>query len=240
MPDSLADAHLTSLAGDREALRAIDPTTLDNPVPGCPDWDVTALLGHLGWVHRFAALCLAADPDDDLPLPDAHPPNHRALIAWVDDGMGALLAELDPPDLDRPCPSFLGPSTRRWWLRRQAFETAVHRWDAQSASGRTASIPNAADGIDEWLDLQPARGWVPPTDLTGTIHLHSTDGNGGAGEWFIELAGALRWEHAHRKGDVAVRGPASDLYLMLWGRLPASELDVVGDIALLDRFLGTP
>ena len=26
--------------------------------------------------------------------------------------------------------------------------------------------------------------------------------------------------HEHGKGDVAVRGPASELFLFLWGRLP--------------------
>ena len=40
----------------------------------------------------------------------------------------------------------------------------------------------------------------------------------------------------HAKGDVAVRGPASDLLLFLWHRIPADRLDVVGDAALLERF----
>ena len=40
----------------------------------------------------------------------------------------------------------------------------------------------------------------------------------------------------HAKGDVAARGTASDLLLFLWGRVPATALEVFGDAALLDRF----
>ena len=237
MSELLAD-HLASLAADRVALSLLDPSRLGQPIPSCPDWDLSGLLGHLGWVHRFATMCAVAALDADLPLPDIHPPTDASLIRWIDEGIAELLAVLEPSDLDRPCPTFVGPSTRRWWLRRQAFETAVHRWDAQAALGTAQPIPDAADGIDEWFEIQPVRGWSPPHELVGTIHLHCTDG---PGEWFIELdgSGSMRWEHAHRKGDVAVRGPASDLYLMLWGRVPPTQLDVIGDAQLLDAVLAS-
>jgi predicted lipid carrier protein YhbT len=44
----------------------------------------------------------------------------------------------------------------------------------------------------------------------------------------------VRREHA--KGDVAVRAPASDLLLFLWGRIPPDRLEVMGDTALLPRW----
>jgi len=34
-----------------------------------------------------------------------------------------------------------------------------------------------------------------------------------------------------------VRGTASDLLLFLWGRIPASQLEVFGDAALLNRYV---
>ena len=40
----------------------------------------------------------------------------------------------------------------------------------------------------------------------------------------------------HAKGDVAVRGTASDLLLFLWGRLPGKNLEVLGDASLLGRY----
>ena len=32
---------------------------LDTPVPSCPDWDVTALLRHVGKIHRWVAQVIA-------------------------------------------------------------------------------------------------------------------------------------------------------------------------------------
>ena len=40
----------------------------------------------------------------------------------------------------------------------------------------------------------------------------------------------------HAKGDVAARGPASDLLLLVWGRDRPDAVDVFGDAALLDRW----
>jgi hypothetical protein len=47
---------------------------------------------------------------------------------------------------------------------------------------------------------------------------------------------ALKAEHA--KADVAVAGPASDILLWLWERLPVDGLTVHGDAGLLDGFAG--
>ena len=51
--------------------------------------------------------------------------------------------------------------------------------------------------------------------------------------------GALQVERVHAKGDVAVRGTASDLVLMLWNRVDPGQLELHGDRAGLDRFLAT-
>jgi hypothetical protein len=40
----------------------------------------------------------------------------------------------------------------------------------------------------------------------------------------------------HAKGDVAARGTASSLLLFLYGRVPADDLEVFGDAALLARW----
>jgi hypothetical protein len=47
---------------------------------------------------------------------------------------------------------------------------------------------------------------------------------------------AMHVTHEHAKGDVAVRGPASDLLLVLYGRKPTNEVDIFGDAALFERF----
>ena len=40
----------------------------------------------------------------------------------------------------------------------------------------------------------------------------------------------------HAKGDVAARGTASDLLLMMWNRITPDRLDVFGDGDLLTRW----
>ncbi len=137
--------------------------------------------------------------------------------------------------------------TAGFWLRRMAQETAVHRWDAQLACAGAGSVEPiepelARDGIDEVFDVMipSRRGGSPfwnskPRQGDGeTYHFHRTDG---PGEWLVRFEGdGTTVTHEHAKGDVAARGTASDLLLFLWGRLPASRLDVFGDAALLDRY----
>ena len=41
----------------------------------------------------------------------------------------------------------------------------------------------------------------------------------------------------HSKGDCAIRGPASDILLALWRRVPLSTCDVVGDADVAARFI---
>jgi hypothetical protein len=41
--------------------------------------------------------------------------------------------------------------------------------------------------------------------------------------------GGIVAERGHAKGDAAVRGPAAELLLWLWGRRPLDGLDVIGD-----------
>jgi uncharacterized protein (TIGR03083 family) len=127
-------------------------------------------------------------------------------------------------------------------VRHQAQETAVHRWDAESAAGRAFAIDPAlaSDSIDEFLEFSypAAKEGAPP--LTGPVHLHCTDG---PGEWFVAPSGdgngvVLSREHA--KGDAALRGPASDLLLALYRRTGLDGLDIVGDRVLAEAFVAYP
>ena len=68
------------------------------------------------------------------------------------------------------------------------------------------------------------------------MHLHAGDA---PGEWWVAPGeGGWTVEREHRKGDAAIRGTASDLLLALWRRVDRPALDVVGDEAVADRFLG--
>jgi predicted lipid carrier protein YhbT len=125
-----------------------------------------------------------------------------------------------------------------------AIETAVHRWDAQVAAGegRPVGTDLALDAVDELFEvILPWRGTAElGSENEGkTMHLHATDvgDEPGEGEWLITLAGErLTVEHRHAKGDVAVRGTASDLLLLLWNRVSADRFEVFGDAGVLERW----
>ena len=227
---------LGHLRRDRDALAALAGTDLAAEVTGCPGWDLHDLLAHLGMVHRMAGRMVATPPGAERAPATEKPPEGEAVFGWVVEGLDRLLADFEARDLDQPCLGWAGATDVRWWLRRQVHETAVHRWDAEVAAGRTAHLDGelSADGISEWLSIQPLRGYRPPAELRGTIHLHGTDGDG---EWLVRLGDELTWEDGHHKGDVAVRGPRDRLLLACWGRAPGDELERFGDTALWDAFI---
>jgi uncharacterized protein (TIGR03083 family) len=133
-----------------------------------------------------------------------------------------------------------------FWARRRAHEAAVHLADAQLAAGRDVDLgPSfAADGVDEWLGLIAAGTAGPARELCGdgqSLHFHATDpGLSGTGEWLVtRTSSGITVRHGHGKADVAVRGPAAILLLVLTRRLPPSHpgVDVLGEQALLAHWL---
>jgi uncharacterized protein (TIGR03083 family) len=229
---------LDAIRTDGAAFAAcLDRGPLHEQVPGCPGWSLADLAAHLGFVHRNVARTVSRPADERmqwLPVPDPT----GDLGPWMREGLGQLLDALNR-DGDEIVASFVGPRSRRWWWRRQAHETSVHRWDAESAIGTPTPIAPelAVDGVDELFEIFVPR--VNPERLGGddaTVHLHATDS---AGEWVLQFAAdAVRIERAHRKGDVAARGSASDLLLFLYGRRSADDLEVFGDRTVLDRWQG--
>ncbi len=158
-----------------------------------------------------------------------------ALIGWAEDRLREMLDAMESADPDADCWTFGLPRTPMFWIRRQALETAVHAWDCTGAAGEPSPIDGglASDGIDEFLSVMVPRQVKQHPDVwTGqSFHLHRTDGEG---EWMVRLGpdGEVSSEHAHGKGDVALRGPASSLYLWSLNRLPAGDLEVFGDPAV--------
>jgi uncharacterized protein (TIGR03083 family) len=164
------------------------------------------------------------------------------LLDWFREQAPALVATLAATDPAEPVWSWTDHRTAHFWYRRQANEVAVHRVDAQSAAGDVAPIDTvlAVDGVDEWLWMFPFRLSEPIAGRGETVHLHCTDAPEPlSGEWLATLEGeTVSIERVHAKGDVAARATASKLDLFLWGRVPASDLEVFGSVALLERFRG--
>lgn len=221
-------------------LSSVAPEHLTTPLPHIDGWTVHSVVGHTGWVCRYADLCLRADAGQPPARAEvAEPPAGPDVLAWFEESRQILLAQLEAIDPDRIVPTWTGPQRAIWWMRRMAQEASMHRWDAFAATGSPEPIDSALarDGIDEVLDVfAPHRLQFATLGASGeSIHLHATDI--ADGEWMIRIDGdRLEWSHAHEKGDVAARGPVSDLLLMLWSRIPPTRLEVFGDSGLLDRW----
>lgn len=240
------DALLGSLRTEAERVAAVSGPGVDveQPVATCPGWSVGRVVGHLGRVQRWATAMLQAEPPvfiDPGEL-EARPPRDATVFDWYRDGVVALLDELERGDLGAPVFTWDGAQERRWWLRRLAHETAVHRFDVEHALAAASPVDAdaAADGIAELFELFVPRGFdaVAFADDHGgrTMHLHCTDVEG---EWLVRFeADGVVVEREHAKGDVAVRGEASDLFLVLWNRLPHDRCEVFGDAAIFERFVG--
>jgi predicted lipid carrier protein YhbT len=69
-----------------------------------------------------------------------------------------------------------------------------------------------------------------------TLHFHATDEP--AGEWLVRRdPDRVTVEPGHGRADVAVRGPARDLLLVLYGRLPPDTAEVLGDADVFAHWL---
>lgn len=246
-------------SGHLAALRAEGPRVaaaaelagLDAAVPTCPDWTVRDLLGHVGGVHRWAALVVAerraTAPEESETKACFDAPGDTQLVDWFGDGHAALVRTLTEADPTLDCWSFLrAPSPLAFWVRRQAHETTIHRIDAESAGGAVTGCDPAfaADGVDELLTgfLARSRGRLvadPPVSLA----IEAAD---------VGRAWHIRVEPDRRvvtrepgDADCALVGPAAALYRFLWNRATADDaggpdgLDITGDRAVLDLWRAT-
>jgi len=221
-----------------ELVRAARAAGVGASIASCPGWTIADLLAHVGRLHHWVASIVEARPAD----PAAHwskivPPEGAELVGYEEQGYARLADALEAAGPDEPAWTWTPDKTTGFWARRQAHELAVHRWDAQSALGAPTPIERvlAVDGIQEVYDILPARPRAEPITGSGeTIHLHCTDGDG---EWLVSLdPDGVHVTNEHAKGDVAARGTASDLLLLVWGRVPPDAVEVFGDASLLARW----
>jgi uncharacterized protein (TIGR03083 family) len=237
------DEHVAAIAehaGQLEAAAA--DGGLDAAVTTCPDWTVREVVGHLGGVHRWAASFVA---DARTEPPGAHdgleePPDDGQLLAWFRAGHERLVEVLSKAGDDMECWTFLpAPFPRAFWARRQAHETAIHRIDVESATGRRTTFDPrfAIDGIDELLlGFFARRRGALLADPAVTLGVRAGDGTAGDA-WTMRIGPQGREvDRGDAHGDLVVTGAANDLYLMLWNRRGTDGLELDGDERVLDTW----
>ena len=236
------ETYVDHLLADTSRLaEVLNIADRDTPVETCPGWSLPRLAIHLGVIHRWANACArdgAAPADVDAFEPEAS----TDLGDWLIAGATTLASTLRSLEVGAPTWHPFGVAkVAEVWPRRQAHETALHRWDAEHAAGLAGVLDAelASDGIDEYFEVFLERAVArhhsePPS---GSLHLHCTDV---PGEWLVSFGeSGLELVRAHQKGDAALRGPAAAILLALWGRTSHrdAELAPVGDEAVLDAWM---
>jgi uncharacterized protein (TIGR03083 family) len=160
---------------------------------------------------------------------------------WFAAEHAAVVADLEALDPDLPAWNWsVQPELAAFWHRRMAQETAVHRWDSQSAAALPQPVEPrlAADGVSEVLEVFLTGGRRKgPEDADGVVRLVATDTGDG---WTVRVRGTkvslLDTDTVLDSGpgaQAAAAGTASDLLLALWGRVRFDVLRVEGDLGLL-------
>ncbi|MET7714794.1 maleylpyruvate isomerase family mycothiol-dependent enzyme [Streptomyces sp. NPDC005407] len=251
------DRYCAEIVTQTDLLRSrIDGADLTAPVPSCPGWNLGQLLRHLGGGHRWVETIVrtrATAPPSDERLRDlsGYTDEDPAVLGpWLAEGAGQLAQTLRAAGPDAQMWTAVPGRTPVFWARRFAHETLIHRADAALAVGAefTAEEEVAVDAVDEWMEL----GSLPQIfeyhpeqrELLGpgrTLHFHATDTEPQlAAEWLMDLTGdKIAWRRAHEKAAVAVRGPLTELLLVVYGRRAArsERIEILGDAELLEFWL---
>jgi uncharacterized protein (TIGR03083 family) len=254
MPTLPAELYYAEIEASTAMLAVIvDSTDPALAIPTCPDWTLRQLATHLGRAQRWATEIVKTRSDafiDFRAVPDGKLPDDEAERGrWLTAGATRLVSALGEAG-DQPVWAFGTMNPASFWARRMSHEVMVHSADAQFAAGAEVAMPAelAADAIDEWLTVmsrltagQPDRrlAALPPGR---SLHVHVTDSElAGAGEWLVTHTGddTLQVACEHGKADVALTGPATEVLLVILGRLPVSDqaVRVHGDAGLLNLWL---
>ncbi|GIG64962.1 maleylpyruvate isomerase family mycothiol-dependent enzyme [Phytomonospora endophytica] len=224
-----SSAHLAALAVDYALLRSHAESGPDRRVPTCPDWTLDELLRHVAvvYLHKVTAMRAGAMPTEWPP-----PLGHEETPALLDRAFGELRAEFDARDPADETHTWYDPDqTVGFWIRRMALETAVHRADAELATGvpvTSVGAELAADGVDEVLDIMLAWGSVKYREFRDedlpTIELRA-----GGRSWFVRPTTKGVVIDAEGEAATIIQAEPSDLLYWLWRRAGDDVLTVTGD-----------
>ncbi len=221
-------------------------------VPTCPKWSLADLVDHVGAVQRMVTMLVGerlSEPSRAFAAYVPAPTDSAQWRAWLTDGAAEAKEAFEAAADDTPVwdPSG-GAAGVPFWSRRLFGEASVHRADAAVTLGMRYELApeHAVGAIEDWLDTMTSRGyWENRPDFADgmrgsgqTLHFHATDASG---EWVARREpDMVVLERTHTKADVAVRGPATELLLVISRRrrlADAPTLDVHGDGALFDHWI---
>lgn len=228
-------ATLRIIRHEAAGLAAAATDDLHRTIPSYPGWSMADLVVHTGRIHRWVTHIIETRATRRPPQPDIDE-RPSDLIAWFESGATAVADTLAGCSPSLEVWTFAGEPTVRFWRRRMALETTIHRWDAQRAAGHAAPIADdvAVAGVTEALEI-----YVEPRSRGTAIGgngevavLRTTDGQRA---WVLRLhAEAIEFvdtDHTRvvdRPGDVLITATPDQLWLFLMGRLGGDALQTDG------------
>ena len=215
------------------------------PIPTCPGWTLTDLVGHIGatqrWVSRLVGEGIS-DPGVAFSIGwESAPADPSVWGSWLLEGVRDVEVVFAGTTDDRVVfdPSGGGDGVA-FWSQRIFGEISVHRIDAAFALDRDYQIDPtlAVAGIEDWLTNMASSGWA--ANVPGFAD--AMRGEGQTIAWVADdadQAWLLRRTEAplvltrdRGDADVTIQGPASELLQIVSRRLPldaAESSTVVGD-----------
>ena len=128
------------------------------------------------------------------------------------------------------------PTGATFWARRQAHETAVHRYDVQQATGVIPSFDAglAEDGVDELLTMAalPQEPWLDHDHVRLGVRAGDTGSS-----WVLDVRGPRRvLERGGGSADTVLDGGAGEVLAFLWNRSADPQPQRSGDVGLWDTW----
>jgi uncharacterized protein (TIGR03083 family) len=225
------DTALDVLRREAGTLAVTAMRCMSRPVERYPQWTVADVIVHTGRIHRWVTDIVHTRARERPAQPDVAPSRRPTeLIDWFTKGAADVLGALQAVDPSVRVWTFAGDGTTGFWRQRMALETAVHRWDVQTAAGLPAPVPSdvAIAGITEALTIyvQPRLRGAAVGGTGQRVGLRCTDGDRA---WTVVLLpDAVEIADETGNADVVLEGSAEDLWLYLMGRRRLDDLRVSG------------
>lgn len=225
--------HLDWFEENVRWFEALKNSDLAVPVPSCPGWSVENVVNHLAiGLGLGYPIALSKPPDTaaseafvGIARPDDDPIGQAALDSFSYN-MGRCVSVFRATPPDTPCWTYAGPGSAKFWFRRAAIETALHRMDVEDALASGAqrlADDRAEDALVETLEfaLPLAADLIGWPD--GRIRVESPDLN-------------LAMDLGHGARHAVISGHGLPALLALWGRSGA-DVEITGDQALAGEWL---
>jgi uncharacterized protein (TIGR03083 family) len=234
---------LEYLDADHRRLRAAAAGALGERVPPCPDWTGADLLFHVAevYLHKTESMRRGEEPEPWQPDLGDDP------LAALDDAYRRLTSELTTRGPDGFAPSWYTPDqTVGFWVRRMAFETVIHRVDAELAAGRAPEpIPDelAVPGIEEVLVCFLAYGTATYPEYVAD-RMAGCDGDTvridvPEASWLVQLGpDVVTVTRGEADTDAVVRGEADAVLRWLWRRVGNSAVELDGNRGAVGKLQG--